>query len=158
MKVYAAGGTVFYEPAVVVGHLWKREVKRNVGHGFDFYYNKLRTGFTHLSYGSFHKLFDHLKTFTKSKGHNEFQDALRQYELNLPELHYQRQKQQLANRRDPDWYVRMFLPQLVHGGKQRARPVAVPPAVREPSKDGQNGQLQTAEQLAGKEEVAAVEA
>jgi glycosyltransferase involved in cell wall biosynthesis len=158
MKVYAAGGTVFYEPAVVVGHLWKREVKRNVGHGFDFYYNKLRTGFTHFSYGSFHKLFDNLKSFAKSKGHNEFQTALRQYELNMPEMHYQRQKQQLTNRRDPDWYVRMFLPQLVHGGKQRARPVAVPPAVREPSKDGQNGQLQTAEQLAGKEEVAAVEA
>jgi glycosyltransferase involved in cell wall biosynthesis len=152
MKVYAAGGAVFYEPAVVVGHLWKREVKRNVGYGFDFYYNKLRTGFTHLPYGSFHKLFSNLKA------PNEFQFALRQYELNMPELHYQRRNQQLANRRDPNWYVRMFLPQLAHGGKPKARPVAVSSGMSVPSKDGRNGQLQAEEPLVDKEEVAAVEA
>ncbi|MGH7456862.1 MAG: glycosyltransferase, partial [bacterium] len=151
LKVYAAGGAVFYEPAVVVGHLWNREVKRNIGYAFDFYYNKLRTGFVHLPYAAFHRLFANLKA------PNEFQDALRQYEFNLPELHYQRQKQQSANKRNPDWYVRMFLPQLLNDGKRKSKPVVVPRPIGAPSKNHGNGQLKTAEQLREKAEVAALE-
>ena len=118
-KIYSGGGTVFYEPSVVIGHLWKREIKRNVGFGFDFAYNKLRTGYMHLPTAAFNRLFKNLKT-----NDQWFQEGLRQFEYDMPELQYYRQKQNHRRKYDLECYLRMFFPGLA-GNVKRKRSISL---------------------------------
>lgn len=105
LKAYAAGGACYLEPSVLVGHLFRGEFPYPVRNS-DMTYNKLRTGYVHFSDGSFRRLLDHLR--------NEpgFPEAVADFRADLSELDHLRRMQRLANRRHPDWFVRMFLPAL----------------------------------------------
>ncbi len=105
LKVYAAGGACYYEPSVVVGHLFRRSFPYAMRYR-DVTYNKLRTGYIHFSDESFRRLLHHLRD------EPAFAEAMADFRANLSELDHLRHTQQAANRRDPDWFVRMFLPGL----------------------------------------------
>jgi glycosyltransferase involved in cell wall biosynthesis len=105
LKVYAAGGTCYLEPSVVIGHLFRSNFPYPMSF-HDLTYNKLRVGYVHLSDRSFRLLLDRL---TSEPGYAE---AMADFRADVSELDHLRRAQRGANRRDADWFVRMFLPGL----------------------------------------------
>ena len=105
-KIYAAGGACYYEPSVVVGHLFRSAFPYPMRHA-DLTYNKLRTGYVHLPERSFARLLDNLRD------EPGFSEAMADFQADLSELNQLRRMQRAANRRDPDWFVRTFLPGLL---------------------------------------------
>lgn len=105
LKVYAAGGACYCEPSVAVGHLFRRAFPYAMNYRA-LTYNKLRTGYIHFSDESFRRLLHHLRD------EPAFAEAMADFRADASELDHLRRAQREANRRDPDWYVRMFLPSL----------------------------------------------
>src|SRR5207253_3059201 len=105
LKVYAAGGTCRHEPRALVGTLFRSSFPYAMNYR-DVTYNKLRTGYVHFSDASFRRLLGRL---APEPG---FAEALALFRAELAELEHLRRAQQAANRRDPDWWVRTFLPGL----------------------------------------------
>ena len=105
LKVYAAGGACYCEPSVLVGHLFRGEFPYTMPY-HTLVYNKLRVGYVHFSDSSFRRLLHHL---ADEPG---FAEAMADFRIDLSELERLRQMQQANNRRDPDWFVRLFLPGL----------------------------------------------
>jgi glycosyltransferase involved in cell wall biosynthesis len=106
LKVYAAGGVCYCEPGVLVGHLFRGEFPYAMSYQ-NLTYNKLRVGYVHFSDGIFRRLLDRLA------GEPGFAEAMADFQVELSELDRLRQRQQASNRRDPDWFVRLFLPGLI---------------------------------------------
>ncbi len=102
LKVYAAGGACYYEPSVLVGHLFRSAFPYAMRYR-DVTYNKLRTGYVHFPDEEFRGLF---KRLAAEPG---FAEAMEDFEKDLSELDQLRRAQQAANRRAPDWFVRTFL-------------------------------------------------
>jgi GT2 family glycosyltransferase len=105
LKVYAAGGTCHYEPAARVGHLF-RATHPYAMSWRDITYNQLRAGFVHLPEESYRRL------VVLRAGAPEFAESLARVAADRDELEVLRRQQRAANRRDPDWFVRAFLPGL----------------------------------------------
>jgi hypothetical protein len=91
--------------SMVVSHRFREAFPYPV-HYRDLTYSKLRTGYIHLSDASFRRLLDHLNS------EPGFAEATADFRADLSGLNHLRQAQREANRRDPDWFVRMFLPGL----------------------------------------------
>jgi glycosyltransferase involved in cell wall biosynthesis len=108
LKVYAIGGACLLEPAVLVGHLFRKTFPYPVNFE-QVNYNKLRVGYVHLPAGSFMRLCDRL---AKQPG---FPSAYRQMLSNLPELQTLRRKQQIAALQPSGRFLHMFLPGLLEG-------------------------------------------
>jgi cellulose synthase/poly-beta-1,6-N-acetylglucosamine synthase-like glycosyltransferase len=105
LKVYAAGGRCCYEPAVLVGHLFRDAFPYSMNHR-DLNYNKLRTGYVHFPDESFRQLAIRLATAP------DIVEATLDFRAHQPELDQIRHRQQTVNCRDPKWFVRTFLPGL----------------------------------------------
>ncbi len=118
MKVYAIGGACYLEPSVLVGHLFRSGFPYPM-HYRDVTYNKLRIGYIHLSDIAFRNLLERL---TQQHG---FTEAMVAFRADLQEIEHLRRAQRAANRRDEDWFVRMFLPGL--GPRSRSEPPSANP-------------------------------
>lgn len=105
LKIYAAGGAVFHEPSVRIGHLFRRTFPYAMDFA-DITYNKLRSAFVHLSPGSFARL---LPRLAREPGYPAAMEILAR---ERSELEHLRRFRRDANRRHPDWFVRTFLPAL----------------------------------------------
>jgi glycosyltransferase involved in cell wall biosynthesis len=105
LKVYAAGGRCCYEPAALVGHLFRDTLPYRMSHR-DLNYNKLRTGYIHFPKKSFSQLAIRLMTAP------DIVEGMLDFRRDQAELDQIRQKQQSTNCRDPEWFVRTFLPSL----------------------------------------------
>jgi glycosyltransferase involved in cell wall biosynthesis len=127
LKVYAAGGICCYEPSARVGHLFRGAFPYPMEYR-DVTYNKLRTGYVHLSAAGFRRLYDQLT------GEPGFAEAMENFRADLRELEHLRRAQSAANRRDPDWFAHLFLPGL--GELPAPPPPSITPLEGEERPDG----------------------
>jgi hypothetical protein len=113
MKVYATGGACYHEPSSCVGHLFRTAFPYAMSCR-DVTYNKLRTGYVHLSDRRFRRLLDRL---ADEPG---FAEAMAEFHNDLSEIDQLRQARHASNQRDAEWFVRMFLPGLCEGPESLA--------------------------------------
>ncbi len=106
LKVYAIGGTCRFEPSVCVGHLFRTRFPYAVS-WLDVTYNTLRVGYIHLSDRAFRRFVDGVA------GTPGFDDAWQLFQENMEEIEARRRIQLRRQKRDPDWFVRTFLPELL---------------------------------------------
>ncbi len=111
LKVYAIGGVCLLEPAVLVGHLFRKTFPYPVNFE-QVIYNKLRVGFVHLPAGSFMRLCDRLAA------QPGFPSAYRDLLSNLPQLQALRRKQQAIALQPSGRFLHMFLPGLLEGSQK----------------------------------------
>jgi glycosyltransferase involved in cell wall biosynthesis len=102
LKAYAAGGMCIYEPAVLVGHLFRN------AHPYEMRYkhvnyNKLRLAYIHFEDELFHQLVSNIQD------EPEFSEGYELFQKYFWEIEKLRLKQKESNLRPPDWYRRMFL-------------------------------------------------
>ncbi len=117
LKVYAIGGTCQFEPSVCVGHLFRKTFPYPMSWR-ELTYNTLRVGYIHLSDHAFRRFVR--RVADELPGYDRAMELFRE---DIDEIESRRQAQRRRLVRDPDWFVRTFLPELLENEGRLATPV-----------------------------------